>query len=276
MAAEQQARLRMKDTAVAEASEKSHPRNPADALRVPDELPPGSLELFTTTVQPVLLNRCSTASCHGSKSPSNFRLHRPGMGENMSRRVTLHNLHAAMAQVDRQAPTRSPLLTAPAGPHAEMKSAVFAAHEARQLERLATWVEQVTGGAQVLQTAFEQPTGQALMQRLPNSSWSANPFDPFGNQANPLDRQVVPSAAQQTGDGPAPGPFPTSAATGAQTLPSPNSNDVNSSPVNGQQVAPGASQRDPFDPAAFNQRHHGASPPTSSENSPRSAASRKP
>lgn len=178
------------------------------------ELPPEALERFAATVQPVLLNRCSSAGCHGRTADNPFRLLRPTPGTRISRNATLQNMRAAAEMVDRESPQRSPLLTVPSGPHGPLRHGLFAPHEQGQLERLAQWADLVAAGRGGYGTAVVRSPNQQLLQRLHH--------DPFPNP----------------GQGPAPdhGGFPRAGLRQESPLP---------------EQPTGV---DPFDPAEFNRR----------------------
>ncbi len=138
-----------------------------------------ALETFTIAVQPLLLNRCATAGCHGKQSTSDFRLERGTVGRAMLRRTTLANLESTLRFVDRERPAASPLLTTPIRPHAKSKQAVFLASHRKQYDLLARWVEQLgpkSGSTPVAArptgTTSKQPRGidsstKTLGRRLP-------------------------------------------------------------------------------------------------------------
>ena len=105
-------------------------------------LPPGAVQQFTLTIQPILLNRCSQSSCHGSSSTSKFRLIRPARGYLLKRRATQRNLQAALRWVDRENPSASPLIQLPSAPHGTAKTSVFEGKfEVVQRKRLLDWIQ---------------------------------------------------------------------------------------------------------------------------------------
>jgi hypothetical protein len=111
-----------------------------DLDRMVQGLPAGAVEVFTATIQPMLLNHCSTAGCHGPQGTASLRLLRIPSGKSPSRRATQRNLYAVLSAVDQDRPAQSPLLTAPMRPHGQAKSAVFTSREAMQYQQLAHWV----------------------------------------------------------------------------------------------------------------------------------------
>ncbi|QDU29812.1 hypothetical protein ETAA8_49270 [Anatilimnocola aggregata] len=107
------------------------------------ELPKGTLERFTTIVQPMLNNRCATNQCHGGTSTNEFRLLRPPAGIGSPQRFTHRNLHAVLQFVNRDDPANSLILTKPQEPHGGASDAVFDLKSKSQLHELTVWVEQL-------------------------------------------------------------------------------------------------------------------------------------
>lgn len=118
--------------------------------RLSKAMPPGTLEMFTSTIQPLLLNSCSTHDCHGppshgppshgSRAESRFRLLRAHPGRAPSRRLTQRNLHAVMQWIDRKNPAASPLLTKPIQPHGPKNVEIFNDTNVDRYRRLVNWV----------------------------------------------------------------------------------------------------------------------------------------
>jgi hypothetical protein len=115
-----------------------------DLDRLVQGLPRGSVEMFADTIQPMLLNHCSTAGCHGPQGTASLRLLRIPGGKAPSRRATQRNLYAVLSAVDHNQPGQSPLLLAPMRPHGQAKSAVFTTRETLQYQQLVRWVHQVS------------------------------------------------------------------------------------------------------------------------------------
>jgi hypothetical protein len=225
------------------------------------ELPAATVPLFAATVQPVLLNRCASAACHGSAAANQFRLTRPTRGERISRRMTMRNLGAAIGMLDRESPRRSPLLTIPSGPHGPLKHGLFAPHEREQFERLATWADLLASGSRS-HAAAAVPAGQHLLQRLPDCpsphQWPATgkTRDGFSTPGNPFDDLSPP-------DGPVRGMT-------QENSRNPRSvSELRSETEMGNRRTGQVDGKDPFDPAPFNQRYHASSGKSPSENSPR-------
>jgi hypothetical protein len=131
-------------------------------------LPDEAIEGFASRVQPLLLNRCGAAICHGLRSASAFQLVGPGWGKTVTQKYTQRNLAAVWQQLDLAQPEASPLLTVPAKPHAGLPTPVFGEHDQPQLELLKAWVRTAgqaapppisvaTSPGHLLQTSLRQP-----------------------------------------------------------------------------------------------------------------------
>lgn len=83
-----------------------------------DGLPPGVMESFVATVQPLLLNQCASGACHGARSEQSWKMVRVSQGRARSRRLSLRNLQACLSMVDASSPHGSPLLARATAAHA--------------------------------------------------------------------------------------------------------------------------------------------------------------
>lgn len=90
------------------------------------QLPPGTAEMFTQAIQPMLVNNCMTSGCHTRPDQSKFSLLRPPHDQRPGRRLTQRNLYEVLKWVDLQSPEESPLLRAAGSPHGGMKAAPLA------------------------------------------------------------------------------------------------------------------------------------------------------
>jgi hypothetical protein len=183
-------------------------------------LPRGAIESFTQSVQPVLMNHCATAGCHGPQSETGLRLFRIPTGKSASRRITQRNLYSALSFVDRDNPTASRLLTVPSGPHGTSKIAIFNEHQAAQYRRLVEWTSQLAGQSSTsdvpvtLNPAFMPATsGTAIPtppQMLSQEARRAHPLPAAGpgqiakrGTAHNLAKQpadTIPSVSEQSAD----------------------------------------------------------------------------
>ncbi|HEX5444219.1 MAG TPA: hypothetical protein VFW87_10340, partial [Pirellulales bacterium] len=104
-------------------------------------MPSRSVEAFTSTVQPLLVNNCTASGCHNAHSSGKLRLLRLPRSGPPSRRLTQRNLHAVWQVIDSENPLASPLLTQPIAPHGTAKDAIFSSREVDQYRQLAAWVQ---------------------------------------------------------------------------------------------------------------------------------------
>jgi hypothetical protein len=96
---------------------------------------------FTTRIQPLLINKCGNATCHGASSNAEFRLEAiRGTGAG-ARLRTERNLAAMLNHLDTAEPLQSEILTVPAGNHAGLSRAIFFGPTGeRQLLTLKNWI----------------------------------------------------------------------------------------------------------------------------------------
>ncbi|MCH7687771.1 MAG: hypothetical protein IH899_13985 [Planctomycetes bacterium] len=107
-------------------------------------LSPESARNFVIRVQPILMNKCGNASCHGSMAANEFRLTRVGFGRRSHRMFAERNLSAVLKFVDLKTPDNSPLLRVPKGSHGRGGRVVFyGPHGKAQWESLRDWVRTI-------------------------------------------------------------------------------------------------------------------------------------
>ncbi len=202
---------------------------PEDLDRLVRDMPPGSVETFTQTIQPLLLNHCGTAACHGPGAESKFRLLRMPPGRPASRRFTQRNLHAVLGWVDRANPAASPLLTAPAGPHGTADKAIFGPGQDGQYRRLADWVSRLSSRPKP-----DVPETVRPAQKPPDRAVPAEPEGPSSPSPKASHAAGRPSEADSSPP--------------ARKLP------ASPSPVQRGAPLPVFIPVDPFDPEIFNRR----------------------
>ncbi len=174
--------------------------------------PSNSVDFFTSTVQPLLLNRCASGGCHNMRGTSDFILFRPFAGQSATQRLTERNLNVTLAYVDRTDPLKSLLLSKASAAHGGATTAAIELREQKQLDVVAAWV-------------------RSLAKRRPVS----NP-----NTINPANELLYQPARSR--------PSHTDESARARSTSRPEK----------PSVAPEEKREgDPFDPAVFNQRHHG-------------------
>jgi hypothetical protein len=188
-------------------------------------LPPGSVETFTNSIQPLLVNHCSTAGCHGPQSENTWQLLRAPLGKSATRRVTQRNIASALDLVDRESPAASPLLTVPLRQHGTTRGPIFSSREIAQYKLLVDWVHEVASGTKPASPPSVQPESPPLLQTI-------QPAEPPSNDASASPNRDAPASLKLRDD-----------ALGKQE----NSRAKPESPV----YVP----VDPFDPEVFNRRY---------------------
>lgn len=100
--------------------------------------------MFANSVQPLLLNHCSTAG-HGPQSQTSLRLMRIPPARVTGRRRTHATCLPVLSMINRESPDESPLLLVPTQPHATLKMAIFTNRDAVQYKQLVIWSQRVAG-----------------------------------------------------------------------------------------------------------------------------------
>ena len=209
-------------------------------------MPPGTVETFAQTVQPLLMNSCAAAGCHGPGSETDFRVLRVAPGRPPSRRLTQRNLHAALSLIDREDPAASRLLAAPIRPHGSARAAVFTDRNLPQYQRLVDWVCQVAEAAEPAADATpathvqpDEPPVETVPAVLvaPDRREVGLPAEPALSWAQQFEQLGLDTE----------NPLPTDAPTPASPVdPKPK--------VQRGATVPGFVPKDPFDPETFNRR----------------------
>jgi len=131
-----------------------------DLDRMVRVMPPKTMETFAQVIQPMLVNHCGSAACHGPGAQTRFHLLRPPVGSLPSRRLTQRNLYAVLEWVDRDDPGKSPLLTIPTRPHGTARAPVFTNSQTAIFGHLYDWCYRVSRAqSPVVQASYEQPVG---------------------------------------------------------------------------------------------------------------------
>jgi hypothetical protein len=206
------------------------------------DLPKGSLERFTTIVQPMLNNRCATSHCHGGTSTSEFRLLRPPAGLNSPQRFTQRNLYAVLQFVDRDDPLNSEIFTKPQSPHGGGTTAAFDARGRAQMLELQTWLEQLANRKDPPTPITIDPQAAQLSTPL-RATPGAPPAASTGTTSN-----ATSSEPASPSDLPHATSFKPNSAPGQHPV----------KPASATNDAAGEKPwqpRDPFDPEIFNRRY---------------------
>lgn len=119
------------------------PSGPAPEARSMAGLSRSIAQDFTRHVQPILMNKCANAGCHGVRPVSSFQLTSSHRGTSVS--IAERNLAAVMKQIDLTRPSSSPLLVALESNHANSTTPVLRGRSgAVQMKTLRDWVSAVS------------------------------------------------------------------------------------------------------------------------------------
>lgn len=99
---------------------------------------------FTSKIQPLLMNKCGNAGCHGQSDDNGFRLTGVRFGSANHRRSAEMNLALVLSSIDIHNPNRSPLLQQIRGGHGGAPVTLFGGPQGTaQLKMLTDWVQAV-------------------------------------------------------------------------------------------------------------------------------------
>tara|TARA_R110002111_G_scaffold262289_1_gene337834 strand:+ start:120753 stop:121916 length:1164 start_codon:yes stop_codon:yes gene_type:complete len=135
--------------------------------------------IFVRKIQPVLLNKCGNASCHGSAGKSEFQLTQVSRRYGNHRVYAEKNLAEVLRWIDLEDPVRSQLLFKPEKEHPQQGMIVFSGSAARKQQQLIQkWVADVVADrmqqdklrAERLARRAEHRHGQAK-QNLLDPNW---------------------------------------------------------------------------------------------------------
>lgn len=132
------------------------------------DLPPGTVERFTRKVQPLLVNSCTASGCHEAGGKQKFQLDRAVLHGLANRRITLRNLSATLAYVDRLSPPQSELLKMARRNHGGREHAATNPRLTAQLRQLGDWVE-LMAGTPAVPAPFPEPLVAAAAKSAPES-----------------------------------------------------------------------------------------------------------
>lgn len=100
--------------------------------------------IFVRKIQPILLNKCGNASCHGTAAKSEFRLTQVSRRYGNHRVYAEKNLAEVLRWIDMEDPVRSQLLLKPETEHPQQGMLVFTGSAARKHKQLIQkWVADV-------------------------------------------------------------------------------------------------------------------------------------
>lgn len=162
----------------------------------PDEIvrriPPRSVELFTSSIQPLLLNGCATAACHGTASNNRLRLERIALGRPTSYRISQRNLASVLSCVDMENPADSSLLTLPLGPHGTANEAILTRRDMEKYRLLVAWVTDITNNITPPAPNNVSTPAAPLLQTINRRVIGAESAQPKTNPSGAEPSQALP------------------------------------------------------------------------------------
>jgi hypothetical protein len=124
---------------VTEFSRAADLSRPAGEMRSLAGLSRSVAQDFTRHVQPLLMNKCASAGCHGGTGKTGFQLVSAHRGTNPL--IAERNLAAVLSQIDLSDPELSPILAVTAGAHGNSATPLFRGRAgAAQVNALRSWV----------------------------------------------------------------------------------------------------------------------------------------
>ena len=229
------------------------PATAEDLDRLVRGMPPGTVEQFTQTIQPLLMNHCAASGCHSSFGSGKFSLLKIPAGRPPSRHLTQRNLIAVMQLVDGNQPAASPILTVPIHPHGGSKAAVFTDQQVAQYREMVNWVYRVTRlsapADHAVAVSYQQQGGP---EPAPLSPGAAPPSpEPIGPATPESIRAGYSAKMRVTRSRP-------HDASGRATVTAPGKKNsvepAGSSKAEGGAARPEKPGVDPFDPEVFNRQ----------------------
>ena len=224
---------------------------------------------YTDRVQPILLNRCSQAACHGPGRPQLLRLGPPY--STAASRITAENLASVLRHVGSDSGERSPLLEFATRAHGIQPAAAIAASETRLLQELEKWISlvhspvvpAVATAANAAQSQVR--TAEQIALEPYATAVTLIPVDPAAPQLRQVPREAAAPGAPAASGAPATASSdrsPPPVAAGAFPLGAspPTAAEIDAleaqlkSLLGEGPASPPAAPRDPFDPAEFNRR----------------------
>ncbi len=177
--------MRSSDTAI--SSPQASPSNAASSSRIQlgssksVPLSRATTAEFYTRIQPILVNRCGAAGCHGRNPAGSFHLDVTGYRTpNWKRESSTANLQHVLTFIHPEQPDLSPLLILPNQSHGGLEGSMFTRNRRAELERLMAWTHQVQ--LELKSTATDPPLSPANRGISQDSAKipaaAADPFDP--------------------------------------------------------------------------------------------------
>jgi hypothetical protein len=147
--------------------------------------------LFTTRVQPILMNTC--ASCHSGNYGGKFHLDR--VHDNTQRGATMRNLAAVMPYIDLDRPAISPLLTRAITPHGDATMPAIRDRSSRPFQTMQEWIKLTVARNPQLKDYAAAKKGAVPAKREPEPVIVTTGFASDGQKSEPMDQNLAPANA---------------------------------------------------------------------------------
>jgi hypothetical protein len=246
---------------VVQASTAQFAANQLPANQIPVTQHPEIARQFTERVQPILLNRCSQAACHGSQSSTHFRL-TPPYGSTAAR-LSAENLATVLRLISQNPSEASHLTHYATQPHGIQPAPAIALNETKLIQELENWIALVRNP--VVLAVGSSTNGPGPQVRTAGqfnfepfaAAVTLIPVDPGRTPLRPVPQQQAagPAASVKPGGTPVGSGFPLG--TQPPSLAEIDALDVQLKATLGEFPPPSpvpAPTVDPFDPAEFNRR----------------------
>jgi len=211
---------------------------------------------YMRKVQPLLINTCGNAACHGPQVDNQMRLMNARINSPGLKMATEHNLSVLFTLIDHEHPARSSLLTRPRDDTDAHKKLFASSRQQSQYELLERWVHQVARERAPQVLAAGQPTPPPT---TPRQSLLIQPGQPILQVSGTIS---VPSAEKQSVPESVPHMLPD--LQHAQPIPRTSSSASSQTPPSDLQFLERIRQSslpDMFDPEEFNRMMHSGNSP---------------
>lgn len=161
-------------------------------------MPEHALAEFRRTVQPLLVNSCTTGGCHNSTQSSGFGMIRIQDPRLLTPETTTQNLRAVLAWIDPSNPDNSELLAMSVLAHARGPNKQFKGLRGRQFDALARWISSLEQAPRRSQRTASR-SGQAAAFRTAMDADAAAPGRRGSNAGRRLPSRRARSAGLASG-----------------------------------------------------------------------------
>ena len=194
-----------------------------------------TLKEFASVVQPLLINSCALAKCHGRRAVTAYRIRRNPWRGAMTRPFTLKNLEATMQQIDRENPRLSPLLEFARLAHGPDRKPGQVQISSEQYTLVKDWVFRAAGVEIIQPLSFQTDKPMSAAAGKGESVLVPKVKENLGNRVFGEGTFRIPPASAVMNPVP-----PHSSSREAATL---------------KKSSESGRSRDPFDPAWFNEKY---------------------